>query len=232
MAGAIGFSESLDASQTPGGQLCQRSLDPHQRQVQTTFVPAGGSTIVEFGLEFPGTFILVDHSLFRAFNKGALGMLKVEGPEDLLVYSGKEADAVYLGSQADVGAGSEKKVAALQVQVRQAIAANPKISGLNKTVQMEKGRRVFMQTYVACHPPTGLGLAGVFPPLAKLDYLMADKDRSITAVVGGLSGPGSRNASIGTGFAPRIAERRGLPAGVLRFRARDADRARRGPPHP
>ena len=27
----------------------------------------------------PGTFILVDHSIFRAFNKGALGMLRVDG---------------------------------------------------------------------------------------------------------------------------------------------------------
>src|SRR5690606_38963831 len=71
-----------------------------QEQVQTTLIPAGGSAIVEFGVEVPGTYILVDHSLFRAFNKGALGMLKVEGDENLLVYSGKEVDAVYLGQQA------------------------------------------------------------------------------------------------------------------------------------
>jgi nitrite reductase (NO-forming) len=43
--------------------------------------PGGGSAIVEFTVEVPGTYILVDHSIFRAFNKGALGMLKVEGPE-------------------------------------------------------------------------------------------------------------------------------------------------------
>jgi nitrite reductase (NO-forming) len=43
--------------------------------VQTTLVPAGGSTIVDFKVEVPGTFILVDHSIFRTFNKGALGML-------------------------------------------------------------------------------------------------------------------------------------------------------------
>ena len=56
--------------------------------VQTTVIPAGGAAVVDFKLEVPGTFILVDHSLIRAFNKGALGMLKVEGPEDKLVYSG------------------------------------------------------------------------------------------------------------------------------------------------
>ena len=47
--------------------------------VQTTLVPAGGSTVVEFRVDVPGTFILVDHSIFRAFNKGALGMINVEG---------------------------------------------------------------------------------------------------------------------------------------------------------
>ena len=56
-----------------------------QEQVQTTLVPAGGSAIVEFGLQVPGTYILVDHSLFRAFNKGALGMLKVDGDPNLIV---------------------------------------------------------------------------------------------------------------------------------------------------
>ena len=71
-----------------------------QENVQTTLVPAGGSAIVEFKVEVPGTYILVDHSLFRAFNKGALAMLKVEGAENLAIYSGKEVDAVYLGDRA------------------------------------------------------------------------------------------------------------------------------------
>jgi nitrite reductase (NO-forming) len=53
--------------------------------------------------EVPGTYILVDHSLFRAFNKGAVGMLKVEGPEDKVVYSGKEVDSVYLSDKAGPG---------------------------------------------------------------------------------------------------------------------------------
>ena len=45
--------------------------------VQTTLVPAGGVTRAEFRVDVPGTFILVDHSIFRAFDKGALGMLNV-----------------------------------------------------------------------------------------------------------------------------------------------------------
>jgi nitrite reductase (NO-forming) len=58
-----------------------------QHNVQTTLVPAGGSVIVEFGVEKPGDLILVDHSIFRAFNKGALGMLHVSGEDDAKVFA-------------------------------------------------------------------------------------------------------------------------------------------------
>ena len=86
--------------------------------MQTTLIPAGGSAIVEFKVDVPGTYILVDHSLFRAFNKGALGMLKVDGPQNLLVYSGKEVDAIYLGKQAvEGGSKAEKQVGALKAAV-------------------------------------------------------------------------------------------------------------------
>src|SRR5262249_37848887 len=62
---------------------------------KTTPIPAGGAAIVEFSVQVPGTYILVDHALFRAFNKGAIGMLKVEGPEHKDIYSGREIDEVY-----------------------------------------------------------------------------------------------------------------------------------------
>jgi nitrite reductase (NO-forming) len=48
--------------------------------VQTTLVPAGGATMVEFKVDVPGRYILVDHSLAR-LTKGAAGYLEVEGPE-------------------------------------------------------------------------------------------------------------------------------------------------------
>ncbi|RMH21755.1 MAG: nitrite reductase, copper-containing [Gemmatimonadetes bacterium] len=47
--------------------------------VQTTLIPAGGAAITEFRADVPGTFIMVDHSIFRAFDKGALGMIEVTG---------------------------------------------------------------------------------------------------------------------------------------------------------
>jgi nitrite reductase (NO-forming) len=57
--------------------------------VQTTLVPAGGSAITEFRANVPGDLILVDHSIFRAFNKGALGMLTVTGEDNLGIFSGQ-----------------------------------------------------------------------------------------------------------------------------------------------
>lgn len=57
--------------------------------VQTTLIPAGGSTMVEFTVEVPGTYTLVDHSIFR-IEKGAVGMLEVDGPERSYIYKKKK----------------------------------------------------------------------------------------------------------------------------------------------
>jgi nitrite reductase (NO-forming) len=58
-----------------------------QRNVQTTLVPAGGSAIVEFRADKPGSLVLVDHSIFRAFNKGALGMMTITGADNPKVFA-------------------------------------------------------------------------------------------------------------------------------------------------
>ncbi len=177
-----------------------------QENIQTTMVPAGGSTIVEFRVDVPGTYVLVDHSLSRAFNKGAIGMLKVTGPEDRVVYSGKEVDAVYLGSAADAGSLAAKRQEELQQRIAAEIKANPAIADLTKEVQMEKGKQVYMQTCFACHLPTGEGMASVFPPLAKADFLMADRERAIRIVLKGLSGPVTVNGQQYNGVMPPLNE--------------------------
>jgi nitrite reductase (NO-forming) len=55
------------------------------QSVQTTLVPAGGSSVLEFKLDVPGDYTLVDHSIFR-IEKGAVGTLHVDGPEAPEVY--------------------------------------------------------------------------------------------------------------------------------------------------
>ena len=177
------IGEIFDAVYTEGGTSVQ------QQNVQTTLVPAGGSAIVEFRLEAPGTYILVDHAIFRAFNKGALGMLKAEGEDNLLVYSGKEVDESYLGEQATEGSAAAERIVSLEKERREAIRQAPEIAQLTHEIRMEKGKRVFLQNCSMCHQSGGQGLANVFPPLANSDYLMTDKERSIATVVRGLSGP-------------------------------------------
>lgn len=53
--------------------------------IQTTLVPSAGATIVEFKVDVPGAYTLVDHSIFRVA-KGAIGQLVVEGAENPKVY--------------------------------------------------------------------------------------------------------------------------------------------------
>ena len=74
------IGEVFDNVYVEGGTVAQHN-------VQTTLIPSGGSSIVEFGVENPGDLILVDHSIFRAFNKGTLGMIKVEGTENKKVFA-------------------------------------------------------------------------------------------------------------------------------------------------
>ncbi len=148
-----------------------------QENVQTTLIPAGGAAIVEFHTEVPGSYVLVDHSIFRAFNKGALAILKVEGPEDKAIYSGKEVDSVYLSDR------SEPNLKAVST------AAQAHASGkLTKEEQIAAGKQLFTGTCSVCHQPNGEGLPAVFPPLAKSDLLAATPQRIADIVTHGLSG--------------------------------------------
>lgn len=57
------------------------------KNVQTTLIPAGGTSIVEFGLEVPGKYLLVDHALSR-LDRGLWGVLSVTGEENKEVFDG------------------------------------------------------------------------------------------------------------------------------------------------
>ena len=60
--------------------------EPHHN-VQTTAIPAGGATIVEFKVDAPGKYIIVDHALAR-LDRGAWGIITAEGPENKEVFDG------------------------------------------------------------------------------------------------------------------------------------------------
>ncbi|WP_027079342.1 copper-containing nitrite reductase [Luteimonas mephitis] len=146
--------------------------------VQTTLIPAGGAAIMDFHLEVPGSYVLVDHSIFRAFNKGALAILKADGAERPDIYSGKEVDAMYIGDRA------APNLAAVST------AAKAQQSGdLTVEEQVEAGKALFAGTCSTCHQPSGEGMPGVFPPLAKSDYIAANPKRVPEVILHGMQGP-------------------------------------------
>jgi len=55
--------------------------------VQTVMVPPGGAVVVDFGVQVPGNYLLVDHSLVRTIDKGSVGILKVTGPSDPTIFN-------------------------------------------------------------------------------------------------------------------------------------------------
>jgi nitrite reductase (NO-forming) len=61
------------------------SFDLVNRNVQSTAIPSGGATGVEFKVDYPGDYVIVDHSIFRV-HKGAAGMLQVGGTPDETIY--------------------------------------------------------------------------------------------------------------------------------------------------
>jgi nitrite reductase (NO-forming) len=176
------IGEIFDNVYIEGGTLVNHN-------VQTTLVPAGGSAIVEFRVEVPGTLIVVDHSIFRTFNKGALGMINVKGAEDMAVYSGKQQDSVYLPEGGGI----------------QSIDSAPVVlAAKNKKERILFGERVYEQNCAACHQGTGIGIPGAFPPLAGSDYLLSDPERSISVLVNGLSTPITVNGQDYKGVMPVV----------------------------
>ena len=82
------IGEIFDKVYVEGGKLINEN-------VQSTLIPAGGAAMIEFKVDVPGSYTVVDHSLFRAFNKGALGQLKVEGDENPEIMTKKLSDTAY-----------------------------------------------------------------------------------------------------------------------------------------
>jgi nitrite reductase, copper-containing len=82
------IGEIFDKVYVEGGKLINEN-------VQSTVIPAGGAAMIEFKVDIPGSYTVVDHSIFRAFNKGALGQLKVEGDENPEIMTKKLSDTAY-----------------------------------------------------------------------------------------------------------------------------------------
>src|SRR5688572_6576472 len=69
---------------------------------------------------------------------------------------------------------------------------------------IERGKEVYNIHCITCHMEKGEGLEGAFPPLAKADYLMADKARSIKQILQGASGEMTVNGKTYSGEMPAM----------------------------
>ncbi len=163
------IGEIFDKVYVEGGDLINKNI-------QTTMIPAGGAAIVEFKADVPSDLILVDHSIFRAFNKGALAVLEVEGGPNTRVFEGEVLEGIYQPE----GATIHKSPAAAKSVITE--------NALSKPEKMTLGKKVYSSSCFACHQSNGEGIANAFPPLAKSDFLNKDVNRAINTILYGLSG--------------------------------------------
>ena len=177
------IGEIFDKVYVEGGAMINEN-------VQTTLIPAGGAAIVEFKVEVPGNLVLVDHSIFRAFNKGALGILKVEGEENEKVFGGKIEEKIY-------NPGTSVSEVAEETNDEEQVAE------MSMAEKMERGKQVYTQSCLACHQATGAGIPNAFPPLAESDYLNADVHRAIEVVKFGLTGEIEVNGNVYNSAMPK-----------------------------
>jgi mono/diheme cytochrome c family protein len=69
---------------------------------------------------------------------------------------------------------------------------------------MARGKEIYTVQCVTCHLEQGEGIEGAFPPLAKSDYMMADKKRSIQQILHGASGEIKVNGVTYNGDMPAV----------------------------
>ncbi|HEY4105054.1 MAG TPA: copper-containing nitrite reductase [Polyangiaceae bacterium] len=177
---------------------------PNQHNVQTTAIPVGGSAMVEFTASIPGQYTLVDHSMFRAFNKGAMGELRISGKNNDMIFTGRTSEEAF-----------QPGTHLQQLLAKTAPLAEGTV--LSKDELMDRGQHVFSTVCFACHQSNGQGLPNTFPPLAGSDFLMADKDRSIRIVLQGLKGDVIVNGAKFHGEMPKPPLSDDQVAGVLSY---------------
>ncbi|HKZ38533.1 MAG TPA: cytochrome c [Chryseolinea sp.] len=69
---------------------------------------------------------------------------------------------------------------------------------------IERGKEVYNSQCITCHMEKGEGIEGAFPPVAKSDYLMADKKRAVKQILEGASGEMVVNGVTYNGEMPAI----------------------------
>jgi nitrite reductase (NO-forming) len=171
-----------------------------QLNAQTTVVPVGGSAMVEFVADVPGSYQFVDHSMFRAFNKGAMGAMEVEGAPRADIFSGTGRQDTYAPGTRLLHASN-----------------NDAIPSISTDSLIARGMHLYQTVCAACHQADGRGLPNAIPPLAGSDFLLANKERAVRVLLQGLSGPIVVNGKDFNGVMPKLPLTDEDIAGALSF---------------
>jgi nitrite reductase (NO-forming) len=114
-------------------------------------------------------------------------MLTVTGNENKEIFSGKQTDNLYYGSEMDKKLENNNSGAGkTDINPQNAKSSEGNSNSIDDIIAA--GKKVFMTTCFACHQPDGKGVPNVFPPLAQSNFLNADKQRAIGIVLRGKNG--------------------------------------------
>ncbi len=78
----------------------------------------------------------------------------------------------------------------------------PPVDEFDPKVWLAKGKAEYAQACVACHQPTGEGMAGQFPPLKASEYVINGEERLVALLLHGIVGPLQVNGKSYNGAMP------------------------------
>ena len=139
-----------------------------QSGVSTYSIGPGAGAVFDLTLPEPGNYPFVDHDMAHA-SAGAIGVLQVRGKDGSVPVEATATPPAATAPTADMAAASA--------------AAGP------YQVDAAKGEALYSANCAACHQPTGMGIAGAFPPLkGNAAVLDPDPTTQIDTVLNGLHG--------------------------------------------
>jgi mono/diheme cytochrome c family protein len=155
-----------------------------------------------FRLDLPGNFRRMNRSPVSFSSLVSSGVFQVRRLPDGVVDSGQRIELAEGRPPVDEDAESAANEAEIAALFAVAPKADPKLAGHPGGLQGERGKQVYFSLCYACHQSDGRGLRGAFPPLARSDFLLADRERAIRIVLKGLAGPVTVNGFTITSAMP------------------------------
>ncbi|MFI1745605.1 c-type cytochrome [Thalassobellus sediminis] len=78
------------------------------------------------------------------------------------------------------------KILFLSLIVAVSFSCNSQSNDLKASI--DRGSEIYTDFCISCHLPNGTGVRKIYPPLAKSDYLLKNREASIKAIKFGLNG--------------------------------------------